>query len=34
MHLIEEYKLSINQTVVVHKLINGLIKGVANLHNT
>jgi len=31
---IEEYKLSINQTVVVHKLINGLIKGVANLHNT
>ena len=30
----EEYKLSIDQTVVVHKLVNGLIKGVASLHNT
>ncbi|MCL4382743.1 four helix bundle protein [Patescibacteria group bacterium] len=23
-----------NQTVIVHKLVNGLIKGVAKLHNT
>ena len=31
---IEEYQSTVNQTIIVHKLINGLIKGVASLHNT
>jgi four helix bundle protein len=30
----KEFTIINNQTVVVHKLINGLIKGVSKLHNT
>lgn len=31
---ITEFNLFMNQSIVVHKLINGLIKGVGKIHNT